>query len=443
MNAPSPQQIDQLIYSRWLIPMSGPESVLENQAIAIHNKKILAVLPADEAGSHFDAHTTTRLESHVLIPGLVNTHGHSPMALLRGIADDIPLMQWLQEHIWPLESEFVSREFVQQGSTLAMAEMLASGTTTFADMYFFPDEVGKAATDAHMRVQLASPVLDFPTVWAQHADEYIDKATQLHDDFRSSELVFTAFGPHAPYTVSDAPLQKLTMLAEELDVPIHMHVHETAQEVSDALASDGRRPLQRLADLGMLSPRLLCVHATQLEQNEMSLLAQHGASVIHCPESNLKLASGFCEVAKLLNNNVNVALGTDGCSSNNNLDMFGEMQTAALVAKAVANDASALPALQALEMATINGARAMGLDEHIGSIEVGKLADLTAVNLDALNCLPLHNPLSQLVYAANAAQVSQVWVGGKLVYDKGELKTIDLPLLREQARHWCEAMAGK
>lgn len=443
MNVSSPQQIDQLIYTRWLIPMSGTEPVLEHQAVAIHNKKILAVLPADQADSQFAANTTTRLDAHALIPGLVNTHGHSPMALMRGVADDIPLMEWLQEHIWPLESEFVSREFVQQGSTLAMAEMLASGTTTFADMYFFPDEVGKAATDAHIRVQLASPVLDFPTVWAQHADEYIDKATQLHDDFRSSELVYTAFGPHAPYTVSDEPLQKLTMLAEELDVPIHMHVHETAQEVADALASDGRRPLQRLADLGMLSPRLLCVHATQLEQNEMTLLAQHGASVIHCPESNLKLASGFCEVARLLQTNVNVALGTDGCASNNNLDMFGEMQTAALVAKAVANDASALPARQALELATINGARAMGLDEQIGSIEVGKLADLTAVNLDAISCMPLHNPLSHLVYAANAAQVSQVWVGGKLVYDQGELKTIDLPLLREQTRGWCKAMAGK
>lgn len=441
MSSITPNAVDSLIHARWLLPMSGDQILLENHSVAISKKEIVAIVPRAEA-ERFQADVEYELDQHVLMPGLVNAHGHSAMALLRGAADDIPLKEWLEEHIWPLEGQFVSREFVHQGASLAIAEMIASGTTTFADMYFFPDEVAKAASDAGIRVQLACPVLDFPTVWAQDADEYIDKATQLHDDFRNNELVYMAFGPHAPYTVSDAPLKKIAMLANELDVPIHMHVHETAQEVSDALAADGRRPIQRLADLGMISPRLLCVHATQLEQNEKALLAEQGASVIHCPESNLKLASGFCEVASLLQQDVNVALGTDGCASNNDLDMFGEMRSAALLAKAVAGDASALPAYAALEMATIKGAKAMGMDEQIGSIEIGKQADLTAVDMDSINCLPLHNVISQLVYSTHAAQVSRVWVAGRLLYSEGDLKTLDLPLLKQQAADWQQRIAG-
>lgn len=441
-NSATPQHVDLLIHARWIIPMSTPGLVLESHSVAIDRQRIVAVCDRQDASTRFRAGQEVQLDEHVLIPGLVNAHGHSAMALMRGIADDTPLKEWLEQHIWPLEGQFVARDYVHQGASLAIAEMLRSGTTTFADMYFFPDEVGRAASEAHMRVQLASPVLDFPTVWASNADEYIDKATQLHDDFRNSDLVTMAFGPHAPYTVSDAPLQKIAVLAEELDVPIHMHVHETAQEVADAVAADGRRPLARLTDLGMVSPRLVCVHATQLLAEEMQQLAESGASVVHCPESNLKLASGFCEVAKLMNQQVNVALGTDGCASNNDLDMFGEMRTAALLAKAVANDASALPAHQALAMATIHGARALGMDADIGSIEAGKLADLTAVNLDTLNSWPLHQPLSQLVYSSHANQVSHVWVGGRLVVANGDLKTLDKSLLKQQASEWQQAMAG-
>jgi 5-methylthioadenosine/S-adenosylhomocysteine deaminase len=441
VNNSQPQTVDTLIHARWILPMTGADAVLENKVLAIRDRKILAILDRGEA-SNWQAEEVLKLDRHALLPGLVNAHGHASMSLLRGIADDLPLKVWLEEHIWPLEGQHVSREFVRHGAELAIAEMISGGTTTFADMYFFPDEVAKVAMEARIRVQLASPILDFPTIWAQHADEYIDKATQLHDDFRNADMVYMAFGPHAPYSVADAPLQKIAMLADELDVPIHMHVHETAQEVSDALASDGRRPLQRLADLGLISPRLLCVHATQLEQNEITHLSEHGASVVHCPESNLKLASGFCEVARLQSNEVNVALGTDGCASNNDLDMFSEMRSAALVAKAVAGDASALPALEALRMATINGARAMGMDDEIGSLEVGKQADLAAVNLDAINCQPLHNPVSHLVYSTQSSQVSHVWVAGKLVYAEGDLKTMDLPLIRQQAADWQQTMAG-
>lgn len=410
--------------------------VLEDHCIAIRDKKIVAILPGEMGESTVSAREIQRLPSHALIPGLINAHGHSAMTLLRGIADDIPLKQWLEEKIWPLEGQFVSAEFVRQGADLAIAEMITAGTTCFADMYFFPDEVAKSAIDAGIRVQLASPVLDFPTVWAQDADEYISKATHLHDDYRNSELVSTAFGPHAPYTVSDEPLRKLSMLAEELDIPIHMHVHETAEEVAAAVESDGRRPLKRLADLGLISPRLVCVHATDLIEAEMELLVSLGAHLVHCPESNLKLASGFCEVDKLLGHGVNVALGTDGSASNNDLDMFSEMRTAALLAKAVANNASALPAQQALEMATINAARALGMDNLIGSLETGKYADITAINLDRLNSMPIYNPLSQIIYATQSAQVSHVWCAGEPLLAEGELKTLDGQLIRTTTHAW-------
>lgn len=436
MNTNNPIEADVLIHAKWVIPVQPKGTILEHHAVAIRDKKIVAITDSETAKSSISATQNFTLSTHALIPGLINAHGHSPMSLFRGIADDIPLKEWLEDRVWPLETKFVDEKFVRQGATLAIAEMITTGTTCFADMYFFPDEVAKAALDANMRVQLASPILDFPTIWAQDADEYILKATQLHDDYRNNELVYTAFGPHAPYTVSDAALQKLSILAEELDIPIHMHVHETEQEIKEALATNGQRPLQRLAELGLISPRLLCVHATHLTDDEMSTLATHGATVIHCPESNMKLASGFCEVAKLIDQDVNVAIGTDGCASNNDLDMFSEMRSTALLAKAIANDASAVPAQLALEMATINGARALGLEHIIGSLEVGKLADLTAVNFDSLNSMPVYNPVSHLVYSTHATQVSHVWCGGSILYQDGELKTLDRLLINTTTKHW-------
>jgi 5-methylthioadenosine/S-adenosylhomocysteine deaminase len=433
---------DLLIFADWIIPVIPKNTVLENSAIAIKDGKIIAILNQEEAHSRVNAKATENLANHVLIPGLVNAHGHIPMALFRGIADDIPLKQWLEERIWPLESRFVSAQFVSDGSMLAVAEMISSGTTTFADMYFFPEEVAKVTLNAGIRAQLASPIMDFPTSWAQDPDEYIAKATDLHDQYRNSQQIFTAFGPHAPYSVSDKPLQKLQTLADELDIPIHMHVHETAQEILDAVASDGRRPLQRLADLGLVSPRLLCVHATQLIDEEIALLSDLGASVVHCPGSNFKLASGFCEIAKLLDAGVNVALGTDGAASNNDLDMLREMKTAATVAKAVARNASAVPAHQALELATINGARALGLADKIGSLEINKFADITAIDLNHLNTLPINNPASHVAYALNSSQVSHVWCNGQAVLKNNELKTMDPAFIREKTSRWRRKFMG-
>ncbi len=432
----SRQSVDSLISARWVIPATDDGSVLEHHCLVVDKGRILAILPQQQATQWYTAEQAVSLDDHVLIPGLVNAHGHAGMTLLRGIADDLPLQTWLQDHIWPLESRWVSESFVQHGTQLAIAEMLRGGTTCFADMYFFPDVVARSAVQSGIRCQLAAPVLDFPTAWGQGPDDYISKTIRLHDEYRNSQLVKVAFGPHAPYTVADQPLQRLTTLAEELDIPIHMHVHETAQEINDALMATGRRPIARLHDLGLLGPRLLAVHATQLIDEEIALLAETGTHVVHCPHSNLKLASGFCAVHKLQQAGVNVALGTDGAASNNDLDMFAELQTAALLTKGVSGNASALPAYKALQMATLNGARAMGMDGDIGTLETGKLADITAVHMGTLNSMPLYDPVSHLVYSTQANQVSHVWVGGRAVLRDGQLVNINTAMLQQNVRQW-------
>ncbi|MCY4264353.1 MAG: TRZ/ATZ family hydrolase [Gammaproteobacteria bacterium] len=432
-------EADLIISAPWIVPVIPSGTVLEEHALAIRDRRISAIAPRSDIAARYHQARSVRLDHHVLIPGLVNAHGHSAMALMRGIADDIPLKQWLEGRIWPLESQHVSPEFVCDGALLAVAEMITGGTTCFADMYFFPEQVAKVCLGAGMRVQLACPILDFATAWSRNADECISKTVELYKEYRDSELVSVAFGPHAPYTVSDEPLTDIANLANELKVPVHIHMHETAQEIEDALANEGRRPLQRMADLGLLGPRLVNVHATQLTELEMQLLAEHGSNVVHCPSSNLKLASGLCEVEALRNTGVNVALGTDGAASNNDLDMFGELQLAAMLGKAVANDAQAVPAFYALEMATINSARAMGLAEDIGSLETGKFADIAAVNLDRLSTVPINNVISQLAYAVQSHQVTHLWCGGDTLLNDGELETLDLQYIKQRAHHWQQA----
>lgn len=432
------QNIDTLIRPRYIIPVEPETVVWEHHALAIHRGRILAILPEATALQTYRPTTEHILPMHALIPGLVNAHTHAAMNLFKGLADDLPLMNWLNDHIWPAETRFVSQHFVHDGSQLAVAEMLRSGTTCFNDMYFFPDETARVAEAAGIRATVGLIVVDFPTVWARDASEYLAKAIEVHDSCRHSELVQTAFAPHAPYTVSNEPLEHIVVYAEELDLRIHMHVHETADEIMQSEARYGERPLQRLERLGLLSPRLLAVHMTQLEQAELNWFARFGAQVVHCPESNLKLASGFCPVARLLAAGVNVALGTDSAASNDDLDMLGEMRTAALLAKGVAGSPSVVPAPQALRMATLNGARALGLEHQIGSLVPGKSADVVAINLQAIETEPLYHPLSQLVYAAGRRQVSDVWIAGRHVLDRGVLVTLDEERLLRQAAAWRE-----
>ncbi len=430
------QPIDTLIHARWIIPVEPERSVLEHHALAVDKGRIVALLDSREATARYQPAETVNLHHHALIPGLVNAHTHAAMTLFRGMADDLVLAEWLQGHIWPAEATWVSPDFVRDGTLLSIAEMLRSGTTCFNDMYFFPDVTARAATETGIRACVGLILIDFPTAWAQSAQEYLEKGLALHDELRHSETVRTAFAPHAPYTVSDGPLEKVRTLADELDLPVHMHVHETAHEIEESLARYGMRPLERLDRLGLLNPHLLAVHMTQLHPEEMTTLAERGVHVLHCPESNLKLGSGFCEVARLLAAGVNVALGTDGAASNNDLDMLVEMRTAALLAKGVSRDPTAVPAHTALRMATLNGARALGLDDTIGSLVPGKAADMTALDLSHLSCQPVYDAASQVVYAASRDQVTDVWVAGRHLLKNGEPTTLDRHAVLRRTVEW-------
>jgi 5-methylthioadenosine/S-adenosylhomocysteine deaminase len=437
----SMQQVDTVINARWIIPVEPEGVVLEHHSLVVNGGRILAVVPSTQVLSSYDARTAVTLDRHVLIPGLINTHTHTPMTLFRGLADDLPLMTWLNEHIWPAEGTWVSPEFVRDGTRHAAAEMLRGGTTCFSDMYFFPDETARIAKQCGIRAVIGLIMIDFPTVWAGDPAEYLEKGLKVHDEYRADSLVRTAFAPHAPYTVSNGPLERIQVLAEELDIPIHMHVHESADEIRQSLANDGARPLARLQQLGLLTPRLMAVHMTQLVDDEIAALAAAGVHVIHCPESNLKLASGYCPVHALSRAGVNVALGTDGAASNNDLDMMGEMHTAALLAKAVAGDASALPAARALRMATLDGARALGLDDSIGSLVPGKAADMAAVDLGDIETQPLYHPVSQLIYSCGRDKVTDVWVDGRHLLRNRELTTVDIDEVRGKAGYWREKIA--
>ena len=437
-----PHPIDLIIKARWIIPVVPENRVLENCALAIDKGLIVALIPQDEAERRFTSAETINLSSHALIPGLVNAHGHAAMSLLRGFADDQPLHTWLNDHIWPTESRWVGEEFVRDGTQLAMAEMIKSGTTCFADMYFFPEQAAQVCLEAKMRSQISFPIFDFGTAWGLGADDYFTKGLALHDSLRGSDYINVAFGPHAPYTVSDAPLQKIAVLAQEMDMPVQIHLHETAFEIEESLKQYGKRPSQRLMELGLLSPLTQCVHMTQIAESDINILQQTGAHVIHCPESNLKLASGFCPIDKLQKAGINVALGTDGAASNNDLDLFSELKTAALLAKAVAGDAAAVGAHTALRMATLNGAKALGMEEKIGSLEVGKFADITAIDLSGLGAQPLYNPASQLVYTHSGQAVTHVWVQGKALLSNRQLQTLDEREILGKANWWRKQIAA-
>ncbi|MEQ9464643.1 MAG: TRZ/ATZ family hydrolase [Haliea sp.] len=436
-----PDTVDTLIHPGWILPMAPANSVLVDHSLAVSGGRIVALVPRREATA-IAARDVFELPGHALLPGLVNAHGHAAMCLLRGYADDLPLMPWLEQHIWPAEGRHVSDEFVSDGVELAIAEMLRAGTTTFSDMYFFPDACARVAQARGMRCQITFPILDFPTPWARDADEYISKGLALRDTLKHSSLVSLGFGPHAPYTVSEATLARVATLAAELDVPVQIHLHETPGEVLQAVEANGERPLDSLHRLGLLGPRTQCVHMTDLGDQDIALLAETGAHVVHCPQSNMKLASGSCPVSKLLAAGVNVALGTDSAASNNDLNLFGEMQTAALLAKLGTGDASALPAARALAMATLGGARALGLDDQIGSLEPGKLADMIAVDLSGPETQPLYNPLSQLVYACNGSQVTHSWIGGDLKLRDRQLTGFDLEALGQRSRRWQQRITG-
>ncbi|CTP84278.1 N-ethylammeline chlorohydrolase [Xanthomonas translucens pv. arrhenatheri] len=433
-----PESCDLLIEAGYVVPIEPHAVVLEDHAVAVRGSEIVALLPTAQARARFAAARTVSRPDAALLPGLVNAHTHNPMTLLRGIADDLPLMVWLQQHIWPVETAVIGPEFVADGTALAIAEMLRGGTTCANENYFFSDVQAAVYKQHGFRARVGTVIIDFPTAWAKTSDEYFERACEVHDQWRDDPLIGIAFAPHAPYTVNDANFERVRMLSDQLDVPVHLHTHETAQEIADSLKQYGQRPLARLDRLGLVNDRLIAVHMTQLTDAEIHLCAERGVSVVHCPESNLKLASGFCPACALQRAGVNLAIGTDGCASNNDLDMFSENRTAAILAKAVANDATALDAATTLRAATLGGARALGFGEKIGSIEVGKQADLICVDLSALETQPLHNVLSQLVYAAGRQQVSDVWIAGQRKLEQRVLVDMDTDALVANARQWRE-----
>ena len=428
----------QILQPDWIVTVNSDFEVLQDFAVVVKNNRIDALISDQEINliPEYQEAEIIDLPGCVLMPGLVNSHTHASMSLFRGMADDLPLMKWLSEHVWPAEAKWVNSQFCIDGFQLAAAEMIRSGTTCFNDMYFFPDEIARSAQLTGIRCVVGLIVLDFPTAWARNADEYLHKALAVHDEIREFSLVSSALAPHAPYTVSDEPLQKIAMYSSELDIPVHMHVHETASEVAEAQKVSGKRPLERLDQLNLLNPNLIAVHMTELNEFEINRIAETGVNIAHCPESNLKLGSGICPIAELLQREVNICLGTDSAASNNDLDLLGEMRTAALLAKGSSGNATICNARQSLEMATINGARALGLGDQIGSVEVGKCADLIAINLDALNTQPVYDPVAQIAYSACSRQVSHVWIDGEMQLKDGELCHLDSNDIIARANAW-------
>ncbi len=432
------QRIKTLITADWVLPVDGVSSHHRDFGVAIDAGRIVDVGPSAVLASQYAPSEQVDLPHHVLIPGLVNTHTHAAMTLMRGFADDLPLGVWLNDHIWPTESEWVSPEFVADGTALAIAEMLTAGVTTFSDMYFFPEVAAEVAIETGIRMVAGMICFDMGNAYAANADECIDKGLAMHERLQGQSRVTTAFAPHAPYTVSDEPLARIAELSRKLDVRVHTHVNETSGEDPRSLATHGMTSLRRLDGLGLLNDRLIAVHMVHLSGDDIASVATAGASVVHCPESNLKLASGFCRVDDLLRAGVNVALGTDGAASNNDLDLLAEMRIAALLSKAVSNDAASLPADQALYLATMGGARALGLQSKIGSLAIGKSADVVAISLDEWSSQPLYNPMSQLVYTTTRSQVSDVWVDGSRRVAGGELVGVDRAALLARAASWAQ-----
>jgi 5-methylthioadenosine/S-adenosylhomocysteine deaminase len=428
--------VELVIEARWVVPADSNNTLHEFYSVVIDHQLIVDVLPTEQARVKYAAAELVEVDEHVLMPGLINAHTHAAMTLMRGIADDQPLMVWLNSHIWPAERAVVTERYVEDASLLACAEMLSGGTTCFNDMYFYPQATAMAANKAGIRAHLGLTVLEFPTNYAADADDYLQKGFEAHDSWRGNALISSALAPHAPYTISNSTFEKVLTYAEQLGLGIHTHLHETRDEISQSEATYGVRPIQRIAELGLLGPGFIAAHGVHLLPHEIDMLAEYGCHIAHCPASNLKLGSGIAPVHALLKNNVNVCVGTDGAASNNRLDMFSEMRLAALLCKGVSEDAAALPAYQALKMVTINAAKAIGLDHKIGSIERGKHADLVAVKLSDFAISPCYDPVSHLVYSCGREHVTHTWVAGTLRYSNGTYANIEPVELKEIIQIW-------
>ncbi|MCH9643771.1 MAG: TRZ/ATZ family hydrolase [Gammaproteobacteria bacterium] len=432
------QTIDQLICARWVVPIAPVNTVLDNHAVAIDKGRIIACLPIKEAKQQYEANSIIELSQHAIMPGLVNAHTHNPMVLFRGLADDLPLMDWLNNHIWPAEADVICAESIIDGTKLASAELIRGGTTCYNEHYFFPVETAQAAIDCGIRASIGLQVMNVPNKWAQNEDEYIAKAVDAYKNRPDHELISWTVAPQGPYTNSDSSLTKAKQLADDYQLPMHMHLHETIAELNIDKEKYGKHPIKRLYDLGILYDKFMAVHMVHVNDEELEMLKEKGVHIVHSPESNLKLASGFAPIKKYMDHGLNVCIGTDGAASNNDLDMFSELRTASFLAKAVSGDSTALPAAETLKMATLNGAKALGLDKEIGSIEAGKAADIIAVDLGQFITQPVYNPISHLAYAVNRLQVSDVWIAGKQLLKSGMFTQLDIAGITAKSTKWAK-----
>ena len=433
--------IQTLLSSRYIVPVEPIDTVLENHSIAIDNGRIVDILPTEQALQEFNAKMHHDYDQHILMPGLINAHTHAAMALFRGFANDLPVMDWLQNHIWPAEAKWVDESFVQDGTELAIAEMLRGGTTCFNDMYFYPEITARIASNIGMRAVVGMIIMTFPTRYASTVDEYFSKSLSLFDEYKSDPLIRSIFAPHAPYSVPDEAFTKINSYANELDLQVHIHVHESQDEIESSLKEHGMRPLARLGKLGLINPNLLAVHMTQLTSEEITLVADAGVNVVLCPESNLKLSNGFCPSHELLKNDVRLAIGTDGCASNDDLDMFSEMRTAALLSKGISKDPTAFPAQHVIKAATLNAAIALGLGDEIGSLEKGKSADIIAIRCDTVESQPMYDVYSHLVYSTARGRVCDAYVAGRQLLRDRTLTTISEDEIITKTHHWAQKLS--
>lgn len=430
----------ELLHPRWVLPIE-PWAVLEDTGVLIDEDRIAAVGPVAELRRLHPTATVTSLPDHVLMPGLVNAHTHAAMTLLRGFADDVALMTWLRERIWPVEGRWANPAFVADGTLLAAAEMLSGGVTSFADMYFHPRAAIEACRTAGIRIMSGQIVLNAPTAYGSGPDDYVRKAGEVIAEYSDAPLVHFSLAPHAPYTVSDDVLARVGQLCHDWDVPMNIHVHETRDEVEQGLAEYGVRPLARMDSLGVVDHRLFAAHAVHLTDDEIALLAERGASLAHCPTSNLKLASGIARLADWLAAGIRVGVGTDGTASNNRLDVLADMRLASLLAKGTTGDASAVTAPAALRAATFGGASAMGLESLIGSVTPGKQADLVALDLSGFDIAPMYDVASHVVNACGRSEVTDVWVAGRRRVSGGALVDLDPAELASTAGSWRDRIA--
>jgi len=430
------ESVDTLVSARWIIPVEPSNCVLESHSIAIRDGRIIAIVPTAAARERFAAASSIERPRHALLPGLVNAHTHSPMTLLRGCAEDRPLMPWLREVVWPLEQRWVDPGFVRDGAQLAIAEMLRGGVTCFGDMYFWPDVIARTAAESHMRAALGLVIIDAATNWCSTTDEYFDKGLRLHDEYRGDPLISTFLAPHSPYAVGDQTLQRISRVADELELNVVTHLHESQAEVRESIERHGVRPLARLQKLGLATPQLVAVHFVHATAEDIEILAAAAASVVHCPESNLKLGNGVCPLPQLLENGIPVAIGTDGAASNNDLDVLSEVRMAGLLAAGVSGSPGAVSAADLLRLATLEGARALGLGDCTGSLAPGKWADICCIDLTAPRSQPVHDVTTTIVYACTSSQVTDTWVAGRHVFCDGTLFYIDEARLDDCAETW-------